>query len=155
MKNSKAPSFTLSEMLVVIIITAIVVGIAFSVLRLVQRHVFGIEKNFQKTTELNLLEQRLYQDFNTHNSILYDNEKLYLYSAQDTVIYTFGSLYSLRNTDTIKAKLLVSKLFYEGNEVKTGYINAVTLSAENELPDYTIFVSTRLDAAHYMNKNGF
>jgi len=155
MKNSKSSSFTLSEMLVVIIITAIVVGIAFSVLRLVQRQVIGIERNFKKTTELALFEQRLYHDFNTHNAIRYENQKLYLYSTQDTVQYTFYSEYSLRNSEIIKIKVEISKLFYKGIEVNSGYINALSLSAEKELPGYDIFVSTRLDAAHYMNKNGF
>lgn len=42
--NNKVKSFTLSELLVVMIITAIVVGMAFSVLRLVQKQIHTIQK---------------------------------------------------------------------------------------------------------------
>ncbi|TEB40727.1 hypothetical protein D0809_29130, partial [Flavobacterium circumlabens] len=39
MAAGKVKSFTLSELLIVMIITAIVVGMAFSVLRLVQKQI--------------------------------------------------------------------------------------------------------------------
>ena len=53
--NSKVQAFTLSEMIVVLIITSIVIGMAFSVLRLVQKHMGGIQDNFNRSTELNRL----------------------------------------------------------------------------------------------------
>ena len=153
---TKVKSFTLSEVLVVMIITVIVVGIAFNVLMLVQRQISTIKKNFQKTTELSLLEQRLWQDFNSHNNIIYNNEKLYFTSDIDTTIYSFSDQYLLHKNDTLPLKLTISKIYYMGNEVETGYIDTISLSAVKEIPDYTIFVSSQHDAAHFLNlENGF
>ena len=67
--KTKTPSFTLLELLVVMIITAIVVGMAFSVLRLVQNQIHAIKSNFEKTSTLALFEQQLWQDFNDKNEI--------------------------------------------------------------------------------------
>lgn len=152
---TKVRSFTLSELLVVMIITAIVVGLAFSVLNLVQKQVRGIEKNFEKTTELALFEQRLWQDFNQHNLITYSTDKIILQSDIDTVFYAFKPEFVLRDNDTIRAKVQVEKLYYEGQQVKAGYIDGILISGEDELPKYSIFVSSKMDGAHYMNKDGF
>lgn len=154
MQPTKVKSFTLSELLVVMIITVIVVGITFGVLSLVQKQIRTIEKNFQKTTELSLLEQQLWQDFYQHNKVLYSEEKLIMISDIDTIEYTFKSGYSLRNKDTIALKLTPAKTYYMGTEIKSGYIDAISISADQEIPDYSIFVTAKKDAAHFINKNG-
>jgi hypothetical protein len=154
MHRSKVKSFTLSEMLVVMIITAIVVGIAFSVLNLVQKQVRSIKKNFDRTTELSLFEERLWQDFNLHSVIIFSGEELILRSDVDTVVYHFNEKVILRNTDTVHAAVTIGKLYYEGKQVKSGYVDALSISADAELPGYSIFVSTTPDAAHYMNEDG-
>ncbi|WP_230978951.1 prepilin-type N-terminal cleavage/methylation domain-containing protein [Flavobacterium supellecticarium] len=41
MLNKKLYSFTLAELLIVMVLTAIVVGLAFSILRLVQKEIIG------------------------------------------------------------------------------------------------------------------
>lgn len=155
MKPTKLKSFTLSELLVVMIITVIVVGIAFSVLTMVQKQIHSIEKNFQKTTELSLFEQRLWQDFNHHNIAVYSNNRIVLTSDIDTVSYSFEEGYTLRNTDTIPVKFLVDKIYYHGREVKRGFIDAVSVSGAQEFHGYTIFTSGKSDATHFMNEDGF
>jgi len=155
MHIAKVKSFTLSEMLVVMIITAIVVGLAFSVLGLVQKQVHIIKRNFDKTTELSLLEQRLWQDFNSHNTLNYQDHKLVAISDTDTVTYSFSESFVLRNTDTIYTKLQIEKLLSNGNEVKSGYIDAIGISAESEIPGYSFFVFSSPDATLNMNKDGF
>ena len=152
---NKAKSFTLSELLVVMIITIIVVGIAFSVLSLVQRQIHSIRKNFAKTTELSLFEQRLWQDFNTHSDIIYIPGRIQLISDIDTVRYHFSGSYTLIDHDTIPVTLVIDKAYYRGQQKASGKIDAISVSAVKELPDYSIFVSTQLDAAHFMNTNGF
>ena len=68
------------------IITAIVVGMAFSVLRLVQKQIYAIETNFNKTSSLALFEQRLWKDFNELNIIQFKDRRLFLESEIDTVV---------------------------------------------------------------------
>lgn len=155
MQDNKVKSFTLSELLVVMIITVIVVGIAFSVLSLVQRQIHSIRNNFDKTSTLSLFEQRLWQDFNSHNNIYYATDRLLLLSDVDTVDYRFKSNYTLRNSDTIPLNIVVKKTYFTGNEIKSGPIDAVSLSAKGELPHYLIFVSKENDASNFMNRDGF
>lgn len=154
MKNAKVKSFTLSELLVVMIITAIVVGIAFSVLRLVQRQIHLIQKNYDKSVELALFEQKLWQDFNEYPKVVFNSKenKLLLESEKDTVIYHFDSENVLRNKDTIKVKVGVDNVFLEGKKVSEGNVDAIRLNAEIELPEYTIFVFRKLDVNFYMNR---
>ena len=125
MQTSKIKSFTLSELLVVMIITAIVVGLAFSVLGLVRNQIYTIEKNYSKTTELALLEQVLCQDFNTCNTAKFDNGMLILISDIDTIRYSFQPEYLLRNQDTINLKLKIDRRYYCGKQVRSAYIDAI------------------------------
>jgi len=154
--QNKVKSFTLAELLVVMVLTAIVIGIAFTILRLVQQQVHKIEGNFDRRTALSLFEQRLWQDFNSHNTVYYDAEKkvLSLESVTEKVNYTFQADMVMRNTDTIKLKLLPQKIFLEGQNVKNGSIDAISISAGPELPEYVIFVSRKNDAAVLMNQDG-
>jgi len=52
----KIKSFTIAEMLVVMVLTAIVISIAMLVLNLVQSELIGIQQNFKNNTELRTLE---------------------------------------------------------------------------------------------------
>jgi len=155
MATVKIKSFTLSELLIVMIITAIVVGMAFSVLRLVQKQINTIRKNFDKTTALALFEQRMWQDFNSSSTIQYDSQQVLLQSANDTILYRFYDDYTLRNKDTTHLRLAVLDAFLAGEKIKNGYIDAISVSAEAELPEYTIFVSMRNDVTFFMNQDGF
>ena len=154
MPKSKVKSFTLPELLVVMIITAIVVGMAFSVLRLVQNQIHAIETNFEKTSSLALFEQKLWQDFNELHVVQYNanNSRLLMESEMDTVLYSFQENYTLRNKDTLKLKLKINKLFFKGKAVKDGSIDAISISGKAELPDYEIFVSKKNDLTLSMNE---
>lgn len=156
MTNLKIKSFTLPELLVVMLLTAIVVGMAFSVLLLVQQQIHAIETNFEKKSILALFEQRLWQDFNDKNSIEFDAKKqsLLMESERDTTVYSFQENYILRNTDTIKLRLVINKLFFMGKKVQDGNIDALSLSGKAELPDYEIFVSKKNDLTLFMNQDG-
>lgn len=152
--KTKMPSFTLPELLVVMIITAIVVGMAFSVLRLVQNQIHSIQTNFEKTSTLALFEQKLWQDFNDKNEIQFQETEnsLLMESEMDTIIYSFQENYILRNTDTIKLKLQLNKMFFNGKEVQGDTIDAISISGKAELPDYEIFVSKKNDLTLFMNQ---
>ncbi|WP_264536590.1 type II secretion system protein J [Flavobacterium sp. N1736] len=156
MATKKLKSFTLAELLVVMIITAIVVGMAFSVLRIVQKQIHAIQTNFDKTSTLALFEQKLWQDFNEPHTILYDNQKqiLIMTSEIDTVTYSFKEEFTMRNLDTIKLKIIPGKVFFRGKEINNGCIDALSLLANTTLPDYEIFVSKKNDVTFFMNQDG-
>ncbi|WP_136667685.1 type II secretion system protein J [Flavobacterium sp. H122] len=151
---TKLKSFTLSELLVVMIITAIVVGMAFSVLRLVQNQINIIRGNYEKSTKLSLFEQRLWQDFNEFNQITFNKKKsqLLFQSELDSIQYAFEPDFVLRNKDTIKLKLNIDHIQFEGEKVSEGDIDAIAISGESELPKYKIFVSKKNDITQKMNE---
>jgi len=152
MKN-KVDSFTLAELVVVMIITAIVMGMAFSVLRLVQKEVYKIQNNFEKKSALYLLENSMWRDFNEHSIASYDHEKsiLKLKSEVDSVKYYFFDDYALRNNDTIKLKLEVDKVLINGQQTTGTVIDAISISAESDIKGYRIFVSKKNDLTSLMN----
>jgi hypothetical protein len=153
MGSGKLKSFTLSELLIVMIITAIVVGMAFSVLRLVQKQMHSLQLSFEKTTLITLFEQRIWQDFNEPNEIFYSesDQKLLLLSEIDTIRYTFQKDYTIRNQDTIKVPIAIKEAYLNGKTIVNGTIDAVKLSA-SVLPEYTIFVSRKNDITLSMNQ---
>lgn len=156
--NSKIKSFTLSELLVVMIITAIVVGMAFSVLRLVQKQISSIQKNYEKSTRLSLFEQKIWQDFHECNMINYNEREmsLVIQSELDTIKYVFSEEYTIREKDTAKIKIGIEKLFLQGKIVKEGDVDAISISGEKELPKYKLFVFKQNDLTQIMNQeNGF
>jgi Na+-translocating ferredoxin:NAD+ oxidoreductase RnfG subunit len=152
--KTKIKSFTLAELLVVMIITAIVVGIAFSVLRLVQKQIYNIQHNYDKSTTLSLFEQKLWQDFNEFHEIRYDNKEkqLVLKTELDSLYYKFEDTFVLRNTDTIKLKLIIDKVMFDAKDSNGGNIDALSIDAKNEIPKYKIFVFKKNDLTFAMNQ---
>jgi hypothetical protein len=70
-------------------------------------------------------------------------------------VYSFQENYVLRNSDTIKLRLVTNKLFFQGKEMQDGTIDALSISGKVELPDYEIFVSRKNDLTYTMNQDGF
>ena len=48
-EKHKIKAFTLSELIVVMVLTLVVAGMAFSVLQLVQKHMYAIKGNFENS----------------------------------------------------------------------------------------------------------
>ena len=152
--KNKLPSFTLSELLVVLIITAIVIGMAFSVLRLVQREIHAIQTNYDKTSSLVLFEQRLWKEVNQLHDITYSasTETITMVSESDTVLYSFKGNYVLRNADTIALKLKPIQFLFEGKTITEGKVDGIYVSADEEVKGYEIFISKKNDLTYSMNQ---
>lgn len=155
MKNNKVLSFTLAELLIVMVITAIVAGLAFAVLRLVQKQVYKINDNLEEANAIALFEQRLWFDLNTHHSISFRNSVLLMGSDIDTVQYAFTESGIFREKDSLGVVVKVTNFYHNGEKVNGGLIDAIKLEAETQGPPSVIFVSVKEDAVQYMNRNGF
>lgn len=155
--NNKVKSFTLSEVLVTMIITVIVVGLAFTVLDLVRKQILVIQKNYDRTTELAFFKQRIWLDFNKNNDIIFSpiENQIVLKSELDTICYNFKGDFVLRNKDTLMTKIKIEKLFFQGTEINQGTIDAITFLEEKEAADSHFFVFKDNDATLFMNKDGF
>ncbi|WP_303316703.1 prepilin-type N-terminal cleavage/methylation domain-containing protein [Flavivirga abyssicola] len=149
----KIGAFTLSEMIIVIIITSIIVGMAFSVLTLVQRHMSSIQNNFNKSTELVKLEQSLKIDFNRYSKIAYNEieDKLIFTSEIDAVVYKFTNDYIIKDLDTFNLSLQHKTVFFDGDKKQSGFIDAIRLETTKALQNQQLFIFKQNDAAQYMN----
>jgi len=151
-KYTRLKAFTLSEMIVVLMITLIVVGLAFAVLNLVQKQMGGIANNYEKRTEMNLLRQALWIDFNSYSSFLYDGRTNSLLCENEigSIKYAFEDEFILREKDTFHIKLN-DKLFFNGGlEKASGQIDALELSSQEEGNTKSIFIYHKNAAEKYM-----
>ena len=150
--NKKIPSFTLSEMMVVLVISAIVISLAITTLSLVQKQIRSISNNFEKNAEIRLLKRALTYDFNTYDLKYNSKEKQLLCSnPTDTITYTFQDLYILRNTDTLQIPITENTVYLDAQPIKEGVIDALKLTLSKEYRNKKIFIFKQKDATYYMN----
>jgi len=151
-KTNKIKAFTLSEMIVVLILTSIVVGLAFSVLTLVQSHMRSINKNYHNTSTLNKLEASLWLDFNKYSQIHFNDleNELKFSSEIDSVTYQFLDSTIIKNIDTFQITLKQKQFFFDGDKKKNGQIDALKLETKKEFQNQQLFIFKHNDANTYM-----
>lgn len=149
--KKKIEAFTLAEILVVIVISTIVVGLALSVLNLVQQNFYSISQNYRNTTENQHLKQQLAIDFNRFHSIHLNKatHEIIFKNPIDSVLYVVRDEILIRQADTIGLRLKEIAFYNEGRKVNEGKIDAIKLNTGNLETAY-IFVSKFNDA-----KNAF
>lgn len=150
----KIKAFTLNEMLVVLLITTILVGMAYAVLNLVQRQMHGIEGNYERNTEINLLRQSLWIDFNAHEGIWYDEDKAELFFANELkeVTYKITKDHIIKNRDTFHIQIIDKVFFFKGKSRLSGEIDALDIRMSKENGSKRIFVSKQNAATSYINQ---
>lgn len=148
----KIQAFTLSEMIVVLILTSIVVGLAFSVLGLVQKHMLTIQGNYNKNLELNKLETSLWLDFNRYSTISYDalEDRLVLKNELNSISYAFFENYILREQDTFSIQLENKQLYFDGILSKTKSVDALKLKTTKVFQNQELFIFKQNDATAFM-----
>jgi competence protein ComGC len=148
----KVTSFTLSELLVVLVISSIAVTLSFLALRNVQKQIKSINTVFEKQQKMNSLERIINADLNRFTGA-YDqkNNQLTFTSLKDTVRYNFKENHLFRNLDSIALKIKKTSFFLDGVEVTNGVIDAIEFSFENTYTQNNLFVYKRKDASHYIN----
>lgn len=150
-QTNKIKAFTLSEMIIVLILTAIVVGLAFTVLGLVQKHMLSIQKNYNTQTEVKKLETSLWLDFNRHSKIEFDNieNTLKFKTEIDSITYQFFNAKIIKDLDTFPI-MLQQKLFYlNGKLAKQGQIDAIKIETQKQ--KQVLFFFKQNDATLFMN----
>lgn len=151
-QHNKIQAFTLSEMIIVLILTSIVVGLAFTVLNLVQKHMISIQHNYTSKTELNKLETALWLDFNKYSEINFDNieNELQFKTEIDSVTYQFLETKIVKNRDTFPIILENKTLFFDGQVTENGQIDAIKLKTVKESNHQLLFVFKQNDATAYL-----
>lgn len=136
----------------VLILTSIVVALAFSVLTLVQKHMHSIEENLKEHTIINKLEVSLNLDFNRFSRINYNDieKELQFYNEIDTLHYQFNNDYIIKELDTFKIQIQNKKVFFEGETKQNGEIDALKLTVSNNNSNKFIFVYKQNDATSFI-----
>ena len=151
--RKKIKAFTLSEIIVVLILTSIVVGLAFSVLGLVQKQMLAIQANYNKNQELQKLETSLWIDFNRYPNIRYDSnvDQLVLKHELDSVSYFFTKEFIVKAQDTFAIPLEIKQFYFDGVLSQTDKVDALKLRTTKAHQNRELFIFKKNDATLYMD----
>ena len=153
MKTKKVNAFTISELLVVLVISSIVISLTFIVLGLVQKQISQIQKGYQDQQEILLLKRVLLKDMNTHRVFFNKKEnRLSCTNSLDTIQYSFKPNYIVREIDTFKLKIKAKQLLLDNKIVESGWIDAAQLEFDQTFTAKKVFIYKVKDAAHYLNQ---
>jgi len=153
MRTKKVKAFTLSELLVVLVISSIVISLTFIVLGLVQKQISQIQQGYQDQQEIVLLKRVLLKDINTHDVFFEAKDtQLFCFNSIDTIQYSIASNYILREKDTFKLKVKEKEFLLDNQIVKKGWVDAIHLEFEQSFTAKKIFLYKIKDAAHYLNR---
>jgi len=152
MKIKKVSGFTLTEMLIVLAISTIVVGLAFAIISLFSKNVRLIQNNYQSSTKTLLFKQQIAIDFNVYHNISFNDltKELKFKSPLDSIVYKFKGEMILRNLDTISKIEFQKQFYFYGDEVVSGNIDAIKLTASTKKQ---LFIYKENDAYSYLNGN--
>ncbi len=151
--HKKVKAFTLSELMVVLVVSSIVVTIAFLALSSIQKQVRSIQYTYEKQQEIQHLERMLFGDLNQHEGVYDDAKKQLLFeNSTDSLRYVFLKDVVVRNGDTIPLGLTLKELYLHGQKIKNGVIDAIELEFSDTFSTNSIFVYKKNDASHYMDQ---
>ncbi|WP_299181246.1 type II secretion system protein J [uncultured Aquimarina sp.] len=149
--SHKIKAFTLTEMMVVMVISTIVIGLAFTILSIVQKNMRSIEVNYEHQSQIQSLEVALTIDFNKYPKLKWNSKEniLLFYSPTHEKIYHFSSDSIFNNVNSFKLKTNTIKYYFEGEEVTSGSIDAIKLTFDNATDLHRIFVYKHNDPTIY------
>lgn len=129
-------------MMVVIVVSAIVAGLAFTILDVVQKNMRAVETNYEHQSEIQALETALTIDFNDCTTVFWDarTESLALSSPVKKQTYHFLKDSITTEISSFLLKTKNTEFFFEGKSVTGGEIDAIKLTFENTRDLHRIFV---------------
>ncbi|TDS20869.1 hypothetical protein DFQ03_0125 [Maribacter caenipelagi] len=140
-------------MMVVLVITTVVVGMAFAVLNLVQRQMGSIETIYAIKTDINQLRQSLWIDFSRYDFIVVDqkNNKILLSNELE------GRQYEILNGNSIRTENLEMEFesiayYFDNQKVVQGEIDAISIVTSKDTGHQEIFVFKQNTPVTYINQ---
>lgn len=129
-------------MMVVIVLSAIVAGLAFTVLNIVQKNMNHIETNYEYQSQLQSLEVSLTIDFNLYSKANWDSQNniLTFSSPIKKQNYQFYKDSIALDSKTFYVKTKNKDFFFKGKSTITGDIDAIKLTFDKTKDSYRIFV---------------
>ncbi|QLE02053.1 hypothetical protein HX109_10985 [Galbibacter sp. BG1] len=142
----------MNELIVVMVITVIVIGLAYTVLNLVQSHMKGISYNLDNASENSLMQQALTIDINRFNeAYIGPNGKMVFRNELDSVTYFYEESYFVREVDTFNIEVGETSFYLDNREIYSGKFDAIQIEVNPMDRMSTIFIYRQNDAKTYMN----
>jgi len=147
-RRYKIAAFTLSEILVVLAITSIVIAIAFTTLRLITKQFVVMQDRYKERTEVTKFKQQLLFDVEKGFQVFWDEklQQLDVLVKDETIRYEMTPAYVLRGRDTLDFKILNTEFYYKGDTVTEGIIDGIEIELEATGRPVRFFVSKTVDA---------
>ncbi|MDC7996890.1 PulJ/GspJ family protein [Gilvibacter sediminis] len=124
----KLPAYTLSEVLVVLALTAIVAALSFSALGFVKRSLGLIETNYEFANAYRSLELEISNDFAKSEYIsTRDSNTLVISNPVETIEYEFGNEFLIKNKDTLYTGPIDVEFYRVGTSTQKGIVDAMKL----------------------------
>ena len=151
--NKKLKAYTISEMIIVLILTSIVVGLAFSVLKMVQKHMIAIQYNYTRSNELKQLETALWLDFNRYSLVTTGSSEdtLNFSTELDSISYRFTDNSIIREQDTFNVVFQTKQFYFNGELADNKKLDAIKLETSMEFENQFLFIFKSNDANTFMN----
>ncbi|WPU99881.1 hypothetical protein SNE26_28130 [Mucilaginibacter sp. cycad4] len=148
MKNkNRVPAFTIMELTVAMLISAIVIGLMYSAYAIISHSYLSFIDRNGNTSTLALLDRRLSRDIDKAEMIYRDSNTVTLRSHKDTVIYRFQANRVIRQkllADTFKVSTESFSTLFEsvpvdgnppnGEEKKIDDLQIVLLAEGEKIP---------------------
>ena len=151
-RPTKLKAFSLQEMMVALIITTVVVGMAFAVLNLVQRQMGSIESIYAIKTDVNQLRRSLWIDFNKYAYVTYDPIENVLQFSNEMGERTYHVVDSTIGTKNLEIAFELLELFFDNQKVTAGEIDAISIRTSLETGHQEIFVFKKNTPTTYINR---
>jgi Tfp pilus assembly protein PilE len=119
--NHKVPAFTIMELTIAMLISAIVIGMMYTAYTIVSHSYLSFADRNGGTSTLTVLDQRLNRDISKAEIISRDSNTVTLTSSKDTVSYHFltnGIVRQKMLADTFKVNIVSFNTSFESDPVE-------------------------------------
>lgn len=139
--------------MVVLIITSVVVGMAFAVLNLVQRQMGSIEAIYAVKTDVNQLRQSLWMDFSRYSYVYFDrkNNELRFSNEMGDRTYKVSNENKISN-ENLEIEIESLTFYFDNRQVSDGEIDAVSITTSKNTGHQEIFAYKENTPATYINR---
>jgi prepilin-type N-terminal cleavage/methylation domain-containing protein len=124
-------AFTILELLVVMVVSALLFGMAYSALRMVQRQQQGIARKSALLGQISTWQTALAADFYTSTIVTLSNDQVRCQRRDGEVTYLFQDSTLVREqgelVDTFRLPIRQCTYFWQGQERTSGLIDELTL----------------------------
>jgi len=120
--NKRIPAFTIMEVTIAMLLSAIVIGVCYTVFSIVTHSYHGYQLKHEGTASVLRLDELLQKDFERAEIVLKDTGGIALKNGARLIKYRFNTEYVLRvgiTTDTFKVKTDSIVTTFEKKEVST------------------------------------